>query len=445
MVQTNRLDLLAPQISALLAQDAEGLPANLMQLNRLLSRHADKKAVQKLVERVTAPYGHIPEAHFAKSQAASHAGDEAVALDEIEKTLQLRPDWEPAALIRAQLQVRASSAQAIEGLQFFVRRYPEARDARLMLARLLITEKRYDESRVHFDVLVKSAPNSPELIYPLAMLALQQGDAKLGRAQLERLLQTDFPDKSSIHFFIGQIDEDQKNLDSALANYQLVVSGEQYLAARTRMVLILQQQGKLDAARETIRATRTTTLAEQVQILLAESLFLRETGREAEAYRLLESALIKIPDSTELLYETALLAERQGKPEVLEKHLKRLLEIKPDHAHALNALGYSLADRNIRLGEAEKLIAQALQQTPDDPFILDSQGWVFFRQGRLSESLAVLQRAYGLKRDGEIAAHLGEVLWALNRKEEARRLLLEASKEHPDNEVLSAFIKKLLP
>lgn len=445
MMQSNRLDELAPQISALLAQDVAALPANLMHLNRLLARHTDKNAVQKLVDRVAAPYAELPEAHFAMSQAASSAGDDLRALGEVEKALLLRADWEPAAIIRAQLQARHGSATAIDSLNDFVRRNPTARDARLMLARLLITAKEYKASRSHFDLLIKETPNNPEVIYPLAMLSLQEGDAARGREQLERLLETDFPDKNAVHFFIGQIDEEMLQVEAALAQYLQVISGEQYIPARTRAALILQKQGKLEEARTTISTTRSSSAAERTQLLLAESQLLRESGRHDEAYALLEKALQKQTNNTELLYEAALLAERQGKPEILEKHLKRLLEISPDHAHALNALGYSLAERNIRLDEAEKLIARALLAAPEDAFIMDSQGWVYFRQGRLPEALVTLERAYGLKKDGEIAAHLGEVLWALKRQDEARRILLDAAKASPGNEALLAVIKKLLP
>ena len=172
---------------------------------------------------------------------------------------------------------------------------------------------------------------------------------------------------------------------------------------------------------------------------------LREAGRDSEAYELLEATLAKQPDNPELLYEAALTAERLGKPEVLEKHLGRLIELKPDHAHANNALGYSLAERNIRLDEAHKLIAHALALSPKDPFIMDSMGWVLFRQGKLPEALKTLQTAYGIKADPEIAAHLGEVLWAMGRKDEAARLLQEAAKKSPDNAVLAAALKKFQP
>lgn len=445
LVTANRLDDLAPQITALLEQDKASLPANLMHLNRLLARHNDKKAVQKLVDRVTAPYHGLAEAHFAMGQAAFNAGDNLRALGETEKALQLRPDWEAAALIRTQLQARQSPATAIDSLQDFIKRYPEARDARLALARLLISEKQYDAARSQFDRLIKDNPDNPEVIYPVAMLALQQGDIATGRAQLERLLHTDISDKSTPHFFLGQIEQDEKKLDTALDHYLQVTSGEQYIAARSRAAQILLQQGKNEEARTLLHETRGSSNAERTQLTMAEAQLLREAGRHTEAFTLLETALKNQPDSPELLYESALTAERLGKPDVLEAHLTRLLKIAPDHAHALNALGYSWADRNIRLPEAYELISRALSLMPEDPFIMDSLGWVLYRQGKLGEALTTLQRAYSLKADPEIAAHIGELLWAMNRKDEARRLLSEAARQNPDSEVLNATIKKLLP
>ena len=443
MVLSNRLDDLAPQLATVLEQDKASLPANLMHLNRVLSRHGDKKSVQRLVDRLASPYDQVPEAHFAMGQAAANASDFMRAQSEFEKALLLRPDWEPAALVRAQIQARQSSQTAITNLSDFVERYPNARDARLALARLLISEKQYDAARVQFDRLIQDNPDNPEVIYPVAMLALQQGDAVTGRAQLEKLLNSDFPDKSMLHFFIGQIDEDKKQLEPALQHYRQVTVGEQYINARARAAQILLKLGRPEEAREMIRGTQASSNTERTQLTLAESQLLRESGKHTEAYALLESALSKQPDNTELLYETALTSERLGKTDVLEKHLKHLLEIKPDHAHALNALGYSFAERNIRLNEAHQLITHALSLAPQDPFIMDSMGWVLYRQGKLNEALTTLETAYKIKADPEIAAHIGEVLWALNRKDEARTLLRDAAKKNPDNEVLSSAIKKL--
>src|SRR5574343_259859 len=445
LILSNRLDELAPQLTALLEQDKPNLGPNLMQLNRMLAKHGDKTAVQKLIDRVATPYENLPEAHFAMAQAAANAGDNLRALNETEKSLQLRPDWEIAAVARAQLQAQQSANTAIDSLTEFVGRNPGAHDARLALARLLISEKRYDESRKQFDQLIKDTPDNPEVMYPVAMLALQQCDTVTGRAQLERLLTSDYPDKSNIHFFLGQLDQEDKKPDSALEHFRQVSPGPQFIAARSRAALIMMQQGKLDAARELLHSTQSGTPADRVQLTLAESQLLRDAGRHNNADIVLDSALTTQPDSTELIYEAAPTAERIGKPELLENHIKHLLAIKPDHAHALNALGYSLAERNVRLTEAHNLIVKALSLAPEDPFIMDSMGWVLYRQGKLAEALHTLEAAYKIKADPEIAAHLGEVLWAMNRKDEARRILKEAAKTNPDNEVLAGTLKKLLP
>ena len=445
LVLANRIDDLVPQLAKLLEQDKANLPANLMHLNRVLGGNSDKKAVQKLVDRLATPYENIPEAHFAMGQAAANADDPMRAQSEFARALLLRPDWETAALARAQLLARQSAASATDSLREFLVTYPDAREVRLTLARLLISERKFDEAKGEFDRLLKDQPDNPEIVYPVAMLALQQGDTATGRALLEKLLNSSFPDKSTIHYFLGQLDEEEKKPDAALAHFRQVTTGDQFISARARAAQILLQQGKPEEARELLHATKGGNAAQQARLAIAEAQLLREAGKKDEGYAVLTAALAKHPDDPELIYETALTAERQGQPEVMEKHLRHLLTLKPDHAHALNALGYSLAERNLRLDEANELITRALALAPDDPFIMDSMGWVQFRQGKLAEALKTLEKAYAIRADPEIAAHLGEVLWTLGRKEEAARLLGEAAKKSPDNDVLTAALKKFQP
>ncbi|WP_234084362.1 tetratricopeptide repeat protein [Azonexus sp. R2A61] len=445
LIQAGRIDELGPQLAALLAQDKENLPGNLLHLNRTLARIQDKNAVLELVDRLTAPYLDLPEAHFALTQAALAAGQEPRALTSVEQALRLRPDWEIAAIARAQIQSRQSNTKAFEDLQAFVKRYPEAREARLALARLLIGEKRYDEALGHYDALIKASPDDPALLYPGAMLALQQNQREIGRDRLERLLKTPFPDRSTIHFLLGQIAQEAGEKDKALGHFQQVTSGERYVAARARSAQLLLELGRGEEARALLHETRGTTPGERTQLVLSEAQLLREAGRHDEAYATLDKALTTQPDDPELLYDAALSAERIGKHEQMETWLKRLLTLQPDHAHALNALGYSLADRNIRLPEAETLIGRANKLAPEDPFILDSLGWVQYRRGRIGEALDTLQRAYRIKPDPEIAAHLGEVLWIAERRDEARRIWLEARQHHPDNSTLADTLKKFLP
>ena len=153
----------------------------------------------------------------------------------------------------------------------------------------------------------------------------------------------------------------------------------------------------------------------------------------------------RFPDSFELLYDRAMAAERVDRLDVLEADLRRVIELKPDYAHAYNALGYTLADRTDRLEEAQELIGKAMKLAPEDPFILDSQGWVYYRRGQLEEALKSLRLAYSARPDPEIAAHLGEVLWKLGRKDEASRVWKTALSDHPDHETLLAVIQKFEP
>jgi tetratricopeptide (TPR) repeat protein len=208
---------------------------------------------------------------------------------------------------------------------------------------------------------------------------------------------------------------------------------------------VLAKQGKLDEARRQLEGAETTTPQEKVQLLIGEAQLLREAGKVADAHAVLAAGLEAQPDQPDLLYETALLAEKLGRAEELETRLRRLIELRPDHAHALNALAYSLAERNERLDEASALLDRALQLAPNDPFILDSKGWVLFRQGASQAALEVLKTAFGIRPDPEIAAHLGEVLWTLGRQAEARTTWDKARRDNPANEALTETIKRLSP
>jgi tetratricopeptide (TPR) repeat protein len=248
-----------------------------------------------------------------------------------------------------------------------------------------------------------------------------------------------------VRVYLGQIAENQKRPDEAVVWYAGVPPGEQYLTAQIRLAHVLSQQGKLDEARRHLQQATASSTRERVQLTLAEAQLLREAGRNADAFDVLDRSLREYPDQPDLLYESALIAEKLGRTDVLEKNLRRLIQIKPDHAHAYNALGYSLAERGERLDEAYSLIASALKLAPDDPFILDSMGWVLYRKGDLQAALSHLTRAFGLRPDPEIAAHLGEVLWMMGRRDDAAKTWRDAAKADPGNDVLSAAIKRFLP
>jgi len=377
--------------------------------------------------------------------AASSAGVYERALAEVQRALELRPDWELAALLEAQLLSRESPAKAISFLQDFVARNPGARDLQLNLARVLIAEKRYPEARQHFDQLLKDYPDKPEIVYSAALLALQQNDRALAESLLKKVLTLNVQDKNPINYYLGQIAEDDKRNDEALAYYAKVGAGEQYLPALFRSAHLLADQGHLEAARKLLSEAKIAAPEDQVQVAITEAALLREAKQPQAAFELLDQLLTKQPEQPDLLYETALLAERLGRLDVLESRLNKLIELRPDSAQAYNALGYSYADRGLRLPEAQTLIEKALKLTPDDPFILDSLGWVLYRRGDLAGALTQLEQAYAKRDDPEIAAHLGEVLWALGRKVDAQRTWSESQQKYPTNEALLGTIKKFVP
>jgi tetratricopeptide (TPR) repeat protein len=279
----------------------------------------------------------------------------------------------------------------------------------------------------------------------VAVLAMQVEDWAAAEKYLQRLLALGYRDRNTVRFYLGTAAEEQKRFPEALKWYAEVTRGEQYLPAQVRTAHVMSKQGDLPGARKYLQQINVTTNAQRVQLVLAEAQLLRDAKQSQEAFDLVDGTLTKMPNDPDLLYEHAMLAEKIERTDVLEASLRKLIDIKPDHAHAYNALGYSLADRNLRLDEAKALIDQALKLSPDDFFIVDSLGWVLYRQGKNEEALKQLQRAYAGRPDPEIAAHLGEVLWVSGRKDEARKVWNEALAKTPNNDVLIKTVQRFKP
>ena len=445
LVSANRLDELQPHVAKLLAQEGENLGDGLMRLNRLFARYPDKKAVLTMVEQLTQPYIGLPEAHFARAQAALNAAEWRRGIAGADKALDLRPDWDLAVMLKAQLQRTESPEAAIETLRTYLAGHPQAREVRLQYARNLVGARKFSQARTEFQRLLGDFPGNVDVIYAVAVLSVQLSDWEAAEENFKKLLGKDFAEIDTVRLYLGQIAEERKQFDAALRWYAEVAPGEQYLAAQLRIAQLLARQGNLDAGRRHLQEVRAAGNADRIQLLLAESQLLRDGGRTQEAYELLAGGLATQPEQSELLYESALLAEKLGRHEAMEASLRKLIRLKPEHAHAYNALGYSFAERNQRLEEAEQLVLKALQLSPDDPFIIDSMGWVLYRKGDNQGALTHLQRAFSIRPDPEISAHLGEVLWALGRRDEAKRIWQEAAKAHPGNEVLAEVIKRFAP
>lgn len=444
LLASGRID----ELAAILARDLEAqgqgprVADALMQMLRAFARYPDKPAVQRLFDLLTQPYPTLAEARFVRAQTAIGAGDAGRARSEVDAALELRPDWEPAALFKAELLPRG--AAQLDFLKTWLAANPDAQQARLGYARALVGDKRYVESRVEFRRLLAANPDNPEMLYAVGILSLQVNDAAEAEQPLKRFVELGRGDLNPPRFYLGQIADQAGRLDDALSWYDQVDAGEHALPAKIRAAQVLRRQNKLDVARERLAAARAAMPGE-IRLLVAEAQLLRDAGRHEDAFAFLGKALEVQPDQPEILYETALVAEKLGHLDLMERHFRRLIVLKPDSPQGYNGLGYTLADRNVRLDEAAELIDKALALAPDDAFVLDSKGWVLFRQGKLAAALEALQKAYAKQPDGEIAAHIGEVLWGLGRTNEALAIWRDAAKAHPTNEALATTIKRFAP
>lgn len=443
LVAGGRYNEASPYLKKLLANSTTGPASGFAQLGRTLSNAQDKHAALKLVQDLAADHPKLPQAHYAVAQAAASAGEERLAIDEARKARQLRPDWEAAVLFEAQLVQKSSVDQATALLAEYLHKYPSAREARLGYARALVAQKHFAEARAEFRKLMASSPENTDVGFAVALLSLQLKDYDAAEKYLRDLLDSPYRDKDGVRLYLGQVAEERKNLPEALRWYGEIGEGEQYIMAQTRYAQVLAKQGKLDAARAHLQQAAARNSQQRVQLVLAEAQLLRDANQPKAAFDLVGNALDRLPNNPDLLYDYAMLAEKIERVDILEASLRKLIEIRPEHAHAYNALGYSLADRNQRLPEARELIEKALQLAPDDSFIIDSMGWVLFRMGNVRDALGYLRRAFAGRPDPEIAAHLGEVLWALGQREEAERVLGDAARASPDNETLANTIKRL--
>lgn len=442
LLASGRID----ELAITLAHDLENAGPRtgdlLLQQHRAFANYPDKAAVKRLFDQLTQPYAALPEAHLVRAQAALAVNDKAGAMSEVDQALALRTPWEPAALLKAGL--LDPGAPQLDFLKRFLAANPSAHNVRLGYARTLVAEKRYDDARKEFETLLRLNPENPDVLFAVGILSLQLNDVATAEKNLKHFMALGQGEQDAARFYLGQIAEQAGRNDEALDWYRAVAAGEQKVPAHVRAAQLLVQQNKLDEAREQIAIARASTPTDN-RLIIAEAQLLGEGGRYAEVYSMLSAALAAQPDDPDLLYETALAAEKLNDVTTMERHLRHLIKLKPEDAIAYNALGYSLADRKVRLTEAAQLIDQALTLKPNDPFILDSKGWALFRQGRANEALTTLQKAYALKPDAEIAAHIGEVLWSLGRHDEAIKLWRDATLVHPKNEALATTIKRFVP
>jgi len=321
----------------------------------------------------------------------------------------------------------------------------------LNYARLLIDLQRNGDARRELASLTTRQPDEAEAWLLLASVQLQDNalpETKASVSQFLRLAQGSSDPRlrrlqTQAYLMAAQVAERQGDIAGAGAWLDRIESPEDVLAAQVRRASLLARQGRIAEGRALLRSQPERRPGDARLKLLAEAQLLREFKAYRDAYDVYGEAVRRFPEDPDLLYEQAMVAEKADRMADMERLLRELIGRKPDFHHAYNALGYSLADRNMRLSEAKALIEKAVSMAPDDPFIQDSLGWVEFRMGNLPRAIEILTAAYRKRPDAEIAAHLGEVLWTAGQRDQARKIWREGLLTAPDNETLLSTLKRL--
>jgi tetratricopeptide (TPR) repeat protein len=361
----------------------------------------------------------------------------------VDRALALKPGWERATMLKAEVLAKGSPAEAIDFLAAYLKAHPESKAAAGALAQLYVEQKRYAEARTIFERFWEADKSNRDFEFAIAALAVQMKDWTVAEALFQELESLDFDENGGVALYLGQIAEETGRYQLAFERYNAVPDGERSWVAKLRAAAMLAKLNRLDDARRYLADLPAVTIDQRVQVRQAEAQILRDSGDVAGAYTVLTQALVEHPDQPDLLYDTAMVAEKLDKIDVVEARLGRLIEMSPNNAHALNALGYTLVDRTTRAGEGLALIERAHEISPADPFILDSMGWAYFRTGKLDAAEDYLRRALAEKPDAEIAAHLGEVLWAKGERVRAQEVWQSQLRSTPDNPVLLETVRRL--
>lgn len=437
------------------AQDAD---LAIMQAAAIVSKLNDKAAALDVLEKtLTESMRELPVAHLVLSDAAWAAGKAERALQEARQAQHLDPSNEGAAQRALEYGMGVNPEQAFTQARSFLQRHPQAGKLAVQLASHLARQGRIDEALEVVSQQQRHAPEDFDLLRFEAELNLQAGRMDRAKSLLHTYIQVQTQRRASVNdqstnaaseasdarLLLVQIAQKEGNLHEAIEQLDLVDDPAVSFQAQIHKAVLFGQLGNLAEALRTLDALQPHSDEEQAVLMLTQATIYRDAGRSEQAVELLEQADQRLPDTIEIKYDLGMLYERQGRFEDFERMMRDIIAIDPDNANALNSLGYTFADQNVRLDEAHDLLERAVHLEPDNPFILDSIGWYHYRAGNLPLARSYLERSYQLMPAADVAAHLGEVLWQKGERDEARRVWREALSADPQNDVLRKTLRRL--
>lgn len=429
------------------ADEKSNLRDTMQDVFTLLVREPNRNVSIEAMTALRDRYAEDSYANLALAQLAYNAKDRVTALDAADKAIELDSGNSEARLLRAQ--ILASSGDVDKGfaeLDVALENDPDNLELHLGYARLLVEAGRYKKAATELETIYSLGQDNATALFTIGLLALESKRTEPAQKYFTRLLELD-EFTSEAHFYLGTIADTQFDYATAIVHYESVSSGDSYLNAQIRAAELYGSSGRLEIGRERLQqlAIENPDPELRPRLLQAEGRMLIESGNPAEAVEVLTEGVELYPENVDLLYSRGLAAENSGDHELFRKDLRRLIEIDPDHAHGMNALGYHYADENTNLEEAAVYLEKASAMLPQDPAIMDSLGWLKYRTGDFEESIKLLRQAYQILPDPEIAAHLGEVLWVSGEQESAKEVWNHALKKTPDDKKLQSVMKRFVP
>ena len=442
LIRADRIEEARPHIEALLAAKPEDAPAFFMQMHLLWDKTSDRKAAWKLTDELTQKYPQLPEAHFARAVALANQERFNDAIGELDRALTGRPAWETAIQYKAQLLSNQSPAGSVEFLQKVIKDNPMSLTLRNSLARELVAAQRLPDAYKIYKDILQLQPANLDALVGSGLVALQLRDLDVAYQNLSAAVLQNPRNVDSLRYYLGQIAEERYRFDDALAWYQQV-HGDYALPAKKRLPRVFARLGKTEEARRALAALPAETEQAKIEQIQMDAQIWREARNYSKGVETLSKGIASYPQSADLFYDRALMADMQGDYPLAESDLRKYLEMLPGNAQGMNALGYTLLTRTHKLAEAEQLLQQAIALEPDSPVILDSLGWLRYKQGKLAEASDLLKRAYAKLAEPDVAAHLAEVLWVSGDQAEAKKIVDAALLVDSKNEVLLETISRL--
>ena len=409
----------------------------------LLAEARDQEAATEAMKSLAKIYKNDDTSHYALAFLALRSRDIELATAEAKIATENQPEMAEAAVLYARCLLASGQTEtAFDALSD----RPGFRDdatLRLEYAILQLAAGRPEEARLELELLLTEYPRMAGALRTLGFVEFQEGNNELAERYFVELLATGSYMSDAL-FYLGAMTEEDGDVDGAMDFYTRVTSGNNAITARIRLSLILYRLGRPDDALKQLELHSRSDPETALDLAAARAELLTRMERYDEALKLYDQKLLRYPGDESLLYSRSFLYEQMGRVDDAIGELEALLKRNPDDPVALNALGYTLADRTTRYEEAERYVSKALEQSPNSPAIVDSMGWVQFRLGNLDEAVEYLQKAWLLDRDPEIAAHLGEVYWAQGRQDDAKEIWYESLEENPDSEALQEVVERLL-